>query len=629
MNESNEGSMDDLAEQVQSLFYHDVHFNTINSRMHTSLKCTTPDGRSSDQTFKFKVDTGADGNLLPISMFSKIFPKVSLDALGQTINRSVTLYAYNDTEIRQFGTCSVRLSFKNRSQVCKFFVVEHETAIIGITDSEKLGLVSVNFDMVQNERHVKIISEVNEETFKRAIEKEYPDLFKGIGLMDREISIKLKDGAVPHVEPIRRVPHAMQEPLKKELDKLVDEGILHKVDISEPIEWLNSFVCVKKSNSKIHLCLDPTHLNRWIIRPRHSSKLVDDVLHNLNGAKFFTVVDSTSSFYNHKLDKESSKLTTFGTPFGRYRYLRMPMGALLSSDVYQYKVDSHLECIENCMAIADDIIIFGFRDDGKDHDITVRQVLDKAKAVGMKFNPSKCQFRKMSVKFFGLILSRDGVSPDPAKIEALKSLPEPKDEKLLQSFLGMVNYLSRFDPNIANMTHNLRDLLKKNSDPKWTDVHSLDFKRIIETLSKEGKVLKYYRSELELFIETDASGKGSGMALLQSEENERSSLYPIAYGSKTLTSAETRYANIERELLGVVGALEKFHYFTFGHPVVILTDHKPLIAISKKALVSAPPRLQRLLLRMNNYNVSLTWIPGKEMIFADHLSRNIGPNLSN
>ena len=221
------------------------------------------------------------------------------------------------------------------------------------------------------------------------------------------------------------------------------------------------------------------------------------------------------------------------------------------------------------------------------------------------------------------------MSPDPEKIQALKLLPEPKDEKLLQSFLGMVNYLSRFDPNLANITHNLRDLLKKDSNPKWTDVHSLDFKMIIETLSKEGKVLKYYRPELELYIETDASGKGIGMALLQNENNERSSLYPIAYGSKSLTLAETRYANIERELLGVVGALEKFHYFTFGRPVVILTDHKPLIAISKKALVNAPPHLQRLLLRMNNYNVSLKWILGKEMIFANHLSRNTGPNMSN
>ena len=121
----------------------------------------------------------------------------------------------------------------------------------------------------------------------------------------------------------------------------------------------------------------------------------------------------------------------------------------------------HLDKIKNCMAIADDIIMFGYREDGQDHDETVREVLEKAKAVGMRFNPAKYQFRKTQVKFFGLILSRQGVSPDPAKIEALKLLPEPKDEKLLQSFLGMVNYLSCFDPNIANLTHNLHELLEK------------------------------------------------------------------------------------------------------------------------------------------------------------------------
>ena len=85
------------------------------------------------------------------------------------------------------------------------------------------------------------------------------------------------------------------------------------------------------------------------------------------------------------------------------------------------------------------------------------------------------------------------------------------------------------------------------------------------------------------------------MALLQSDSNEKENPYLIAYGSKILTPAEMRYTNIERELLGVVGALEKFHYFTFGHPVTVFTDHKPLIAITKKALINAPPRLQRLL----------------------------------
>ena len=147
--QNNEGVMDDLAEQVQSLFYNDVHFNAINTRMHTSIKCETPDGRSSDHTFK--VDTGADGNLMPISMFTKLFSHVSLDALSRTIEKSVTLYAYNNTPIKQYRTCHVKLSFKGKSTISKFFIVEHETAIVGISYAEKLRLIKVNFDMVRNE----------------------------------------------------------------------------------------------------------------------------------------------------------------------------------------------------------------------------------------------------------------------------------------------------------------------------------------------------------------------------------------------------------------------------------------------------------------------------------------------
>ena len=100
---------------------------------------------------------------------------------------------------------------------------------------------------------------------------------------------------------------------------------------------------------------------------------MDDVLHKLNGAKHFSVIDNTRSFFNHMLDEESSKLTTFGTPFGHYRYLRMPMGASLSSNIYQYKVNGHLEGIENCMAIMDDIIMFGFKEDDSMIDRIVHQ----------------------------------------------------------------------------------------------------------------------------------------------------------------------------------------------------------------------------------------------------------------
>ena len=137
------------------------------------------------------------------------------------------------------------------------------------------------------------------------------------------------------------------------------------------------------------------------------------------------------------------------------------MGASLSSNVYQYKVDGHLEGIDHCVAIADDIIIYGFDNDGTDHDRAVRKVMEKAKEVGMRFNPTKCQFRCTEVIFFGLMLTGQGVVPDSAKIEALRELPEPRMENLLQSFLGIVNYLSRFTPKIADLTHNLRGTVKK------------------------------------------------------------------------------------------------------------------------------------------------------------------------
>ena len=168
-----EGVMDDLSEQVQALFYNNVHFNLINKRMHTSIQCETPDGRLSEQSFK--IDTGADGNLMPITMFTKLFPKISLEALSRTVDKSVTLYTYNDTTIKQFGTCQIKLKFKGRSFVCKFYVVEHETAIVGISDVERLRLVRVNFDTV---RDIKVVHEISEgQAFKDKIERKLPTTF--------------------------------------------------------------------------------------------------------------------------------------------------------------------------------------------------------------------------------------------------------------------------------------------------------------------------------------------------------------------------------------------------------------------------------------------------------------------
>ena len=195
------------------------------------------------------------------------------------------------------------------------------------------------------------------------------------------------------------------------------------------------------------------------------------------------------------------------------------MGASLSSDVYQYKVDEIFQDIPQCVGIPDDIVIFGYGDN--DHDETLYSILDRARDVGMHFNPEKYIFKQDSISFYRVTLSSEGVRPNPKKIEPIKNLPEPKTEALLQSFLGIVNYLSRFSPNIAKMMTNLSALLQKDTEFLWHQQHSADFKAIVQELCNP-KLLKYYDSKKKLYLEVDASQKAIGMALLQSVQKHES-----------------------------------------------------------------------------------------------------------
>ena len=239
------------------------------------------------------------------------------------------LYAYNDTEIKQLGVCKLLVEYGQNKKICEFYVVDFPTGILGIHDSESLKLLTVHFNAVEtemsqgitlkellhlpNQLHVNAIqNDIGPDEFSTQVRRKYKDLFNGIGNMHTEIDIKLRDDAIPYVAPIRRVAHALQEPLRLELEKLVDEGI--KID--EKSEWLNSFVCVKKPNGSIRLCLDPTHLNKYIVRPHHNSKTLDDILPKLVGAKKFSIVDSTKSFFDLSLTEKASLLTTFGKCMG-------------------------------------------------------------------------------------------------------------------------------------------------------------------------------------------------------------------------------------------------------------------------------------------------------------------------
>ena len=178
------------------------------------------------------------------------------------------------------------------------------------------------------------------------------------------------------MHPPRRVPEALKERLRKELDSLVMQGILAKV--TEPTDWVNSLVCVTKSIGALRLCLDPKDLNRAIKRPHYFTPTLEDILSKLRGARYFSILDARSGYWNIKLDKESSLCTTFNSPFGRYRFLRLPFDLICAQDIFQRKVDETFGDLPGVTGIVDDIVVHRY--DDHDHDKNLRAVLQRALA---------------------------------------------------------------------------------------------------------------------------------------------------------------------------------------------------------------------------------------------------------
>ena len=211
------------------------------------------------------------------------------------------------------------------------------------------------------------------------------------------------------------------------------------------------------------------------------------------------------------------------------------------------------------------------------------------------------------------MISSDGIKMDEEKIRAIKNMPPPKDVKAVYRLNGFVNYLSRFLPKLADVMKPIRQLTHKDQPWEWTSLHQDSFEKLKDLVSNS-PVLAYYDPNLPLVIQCDSSKDGLGAVLMQEGK-------PIEFRSRTLTDTEQRYAQIEKEMLAVVYALEKFNEYTFGRKTTVYTDHKPLTSIIKKPLHAVPRRLQSMMIRLQKYDVELEYVAGNKMFIADTLSR--------
>ena len=210
-------------------------------------------------------------------------------------------------------------------------------------------------------------------------------------------------------------------------------------------------------------------------------------------------------------------------------------------------------------------------------------------------------------------ITQDGLQSDPEKVEAILKMPAPQSVEELRRYMGMVNYLAKFLPNLADVLTPLQNLLRKEVPWNWSTPQEDAFTQV-QNLLTSTPVLAIYDPAKDLKIENDASEYGLGTALYQDGK-------PVAFASRALSSAEKRYAQIEKEMLAVCFGLEKFHHYTYGRKVEVVTDHKPLVAINQKPLSRAPKRLQAMLLRALTYDFNLSYAPGKSIPVTDTLSQ--------
>ncbi|KAK2713261.1 hypothetical protein QYM36_009211 [Artemia franciscana] len=415
----------------------------------------------------FKINTGAEANVLPVSDYNSMVPKPRLQPTKDILT------SYSGERLQVLGFVELCICYKEgEKQVNQFHVVNTDRKpILSRKTSQNMKLIKFILN-VQNEPATSMKPET------ARILEEYEDVFEGVGKLPGKCKIHLKEGAVPTVQPPKRVPIALQEKLKEELDRLEVMGIIEKT--TTPTEWVNSIVVVQKPNGSLRICLDPVDLNKWVQRPYHLIPSFDDVAAKCSGSNTFFKLDARQGCWSMELDEESSLLTTFSTTFGRYRWKRYPFGVKSAQDEFQRKMEEVFEGLDIGLIIDD---IAGTAANTEDHDAKLRLVLQRAREKGVRFNRDKCIFNALNIPYFGHLLTTEGIKADPEKTKAIANMPAPESHEQLQVLLGMYNYLARYIPNLSTLNHPLREL-SKSKTYDWTTQHENARKQIQASICK-------------------------------------------------------------------------------------------------------------------------------------------------
>lgn len=381
------------------------------------------------------------------------------------------------------------------------------------------------------------------------------------------VSFDIDENAPGHVDMSLRIPLAYREEQMAQLNDYEDRDIIENVPPNTNPKFVSAQFFVPKSNGTKRLVNDNKEVNKAIKRIKHSMPTLEEFLPDMYGDDTFSIFDFKDAFLHLLLDEKSRNMTIFNTPKGLRRYKRLPFGITAAPEIYQSFMDQHFKGMPGVHVFMDDIIISG---KGKEQcKERTDAVLKKVKELNLTLNLPKCKFQVERVEFLGMALDKTGIHPTYSKIDALKKMNPPKKVSELRGYLGLLNFFHSFIPNLQGKTKEMRNLLKKNVDFKWTPEMQAEFEGTKELLTTEA-TRAHFNSKAKTTIITDASQIALGAIMTQPDENENQKLVMCA--SRSVTETEANYGQNALEALAIVWALEKWSFFTLGRRLAVKSD---------------------------------------------------------
>ena len=439
-------------------------------------------------------------------------------------------------------------------------------------------------------------------------------------------SINLEDER-PFKEPYRNIPPALIQEVREHLREMIEIGAIR--ESSSP--YSSNVVIVRKKDGTIRFCIDYRKLNSRTVRDAYAIPRIDDTLHLLAGAKYFSKLDLKSGYWQVELNEDDKAKTAFQAgPLGFFECNRMPFGLCNAPATFQRLMERCMGDINlrDCLIYLDDIIIFS--SSFEEHLSQLDSVFTRLQEHNLKLKPSKCEFFRNQVVYLGHVVSEEGIQTDPSKIDAVKSWPVPKNTQDVRKFLGFTGYYRRFIRDYAAIARPLNDLLvghstnpknKRKSKTKqtpfsWGELQQTSFDTIISKLTNP-PVLAYADYSKPFKLHTDASGSGLGAVLYQSENGKDR---VVAYASRSLKPSERSYPAHKLEFLALKWAVcEKYHDYLYGSKFEVLTDNNPLTYVFTTAKLDATG--QRWVAALSDYNFTIKYRSGRKNADADGLSR--------